>query len=113
MKQINYGEEFKANYVSDVASLKIGTPDFMAFYSNHIGDGIHEVTVDVTDKCQKLYEKYGWEYDTMLLVKKTANIYHYDCGDGDDVIAVLPSGRYGIYHNDDGDMAVVWWDGSL
>ena len=115
MKIVNYGEKYTAQFKCDIASLKIGNDDFWAYFSNGLGDGNFDVTVDVSMQKGRYSGGTKWDFVEVFQVRKKAYVYRYDCGDGDsdDIIAEIPCGRYGVYRDPNGNMAVVWWDEKL
>lgn len=116
MKIVNYGEIYTTSYECDIASLKVGNDDFWAYFSNELGDGRYEVTIDITMQDGRYHRGSHWEFVEVFQVKNKAYVYRYDCGNGgvDDIIAEIPKGRYGVYRDvNGGNMAVVYWDESL
>jgi hypothetical protein len=96
-------EIIELRYMADMGCLKIFDENYSSFYHNGYGDGIFNVFI-VLDKRREIDK--SWEYVELVEVKKKAFVSYYDCSD--DVMFILPKGRYFVYRNREhnGDMLI-------
>ena len=97
----------KYEYGADCGSVAVGNQGFVNLYGNGIGDGSYDVYVDT--KIGKDNTDFK-EFVGVAECLKHTNIYAYDCEPFEEVVGVIPPGRYGVYHDDDGNMLFKKWE---
>jgi len=97
----------KYEYGADCGSVAVGNKGFVNLYGNGVGDGSYDVYVDTEIGIDNPDFK---EFVGVAECLKPTYIYAHDCAPFKDIVGVIPSGRYGVYHDNNGNVLFQKWE---